>query len=197
MCSRESSRQFGFINWEDANNASIRNVIRRAIAALRNILAHIPDDPDATSSAAQTLTKGTKASNQDHIKSSEKASSVFPGDLGLLTKLKLENDMVVADTTPTEMNTASGIMANVTENDFDKRIEFKYEIKEEILDEVTDNLQNSNKGDQQMTIGTDLDSADAAGSNGSVEGEVLQIDPETYCKLGHLHLIMEEFYEGI
>lgn len=199
------SCQFGFINWEEGTNPNIRNIIRRAIDLLRNILI-VANGGDAATSEQQPqqqqqqqkLSTINMVAGIDNIDSSEAKDNTLMSDLQLLSNMKVENDVTITDASST-CNTAtySGDAMSVNAAFNNQPIEMKYEVKKEQMDDDITLLERNGEDERQQVSNNDTNTAEIekTGSNGDAVTP-MPIDPETYCKLGHLHLLMEEYYEG-
>lgn len=185
------------MNWENASNSPLRDIVRRAITSLRNILASVAQDAAGTQQSErmqqQNVTTNVSSSDNNNETTTEET---VKDDMDFLSNLKLENDITLTDATTTEIITSSSIDTNAMEVVSDHQVDIKYEIKQEKLDDDSDNQEKTNNNDTEQSNNIEMEDINTAGSNADSK-DFIQIDPETYCKLGHLHLIMEDFYEGI
>lgn len=190
------------MNWDNASNSQLRDIVRRAITSLRNILANLAENIVGTQQPERIDQQHPGADNNNGSTTAE----LLKDNLEYLSKLKLENDVSSIEAETNEILTCVSSDTNaVIELVSDHQIDIKCEVKQEIMDEDTGNQEKNNDNDSdsdkdndtQPANSNDMEDANTTGSNNGDNKDFMQIYPETYCKLGHLHLIMEDFYEGI
>lgn len=107
-------------------------------------------------------------------------------------KIKTESGTDVAEAMAVDENLPGDIMSDVEMKDLSER----KVVKTESGEEGSKVLGNSGGGDGSGSDTAEGIRKDTADSDLSVAVKDINIDPKTYCKLGHFHLLLEDYEKG-
>ena len=201
------SRQFGFLRLTQPENQSQNSLVQKAIKHLQRLLIQSQKQKerrlDNLTSSSGNGNDGDK--NTDGPTASSTTSSVCSSATLTAKSSPVKDGNTVGTTTGS--STTDGGFIPINEEDSKLNVNIKDELD---LGDLDDKFLNDFTADGEK-IGTDIkleiediemddlnaqtSSSDSVKLENDKENEI-HIDPKSYCKLGHFHLLLEEYEKG-